>query len=140
MTEPTKLALELSKQDIEKIIHSAIEAQVATTMKANGDVIIAQYVGRLLTEKVDESGKPSSYSSYGKPFLQWISEKTLREATADAVKQWCEEHKPMIEKAVKAALTRNKDKLAEQAAQMLVSSGHYGLSVAVSFAKVGNDR
>lgn len=38
MTEPTKLALELSKQDIEKIIHSAIEAQVATTMKANGDV------------------------------------------------------------------------------------------------------
>lgn len=139
MTEPTKLALELSKQDIEKIIHSAIEAQVATTMKANGDVIIAQYVGRLLTEKVDENGKPSSYS-YGKPFLQWMSEKTLREAAAEAVKQWCEEHKPTIVKAVKAELTRNKDKLAEQAAQALVSSGEYGLRIDVAFAKVERHR
>lgn len=132
--QPTSLALQLSKQDIEKIIHSAIEAQVATTMRASGDVIIAQYVGRLLSEKVDSEGKASSYSS-NKPFLQWVSENTLREATHEAVKEWCAEHKPMIAKAVKAELTKNKDKLAEQAAQALVSSGDYGLRIDIAFSQ-----
>lgn len=133
---PTTLSLQLAQQDIEKIIQSSIQAQVTAAMKANGDVIIAQYVQRMLTEKVDSEGKPDRYNGAHAPtFLQWLSAKTIREAAAEAVREWLAENKPAVTKAVKAALTKNRDKLAEQAAQTLLSGGHYGLNVTIDVAK-----
>ena len=135
-TPPTTLSLQLAQQDIEKIIHGAIQAQVVAAMKANGDVIIAQYVQRMLTEKVDGEGKTSGYTNSNSPtFLQWLSAKTIREAAAEAVREWLAENKPLVVKAVKAALTKNKEKLAEQAAQTLLSAGDYGLNVTIDVAR-----
>lgn len=131
---PTALSLQLAKGDIEKIIHTAIEAQVSTQLNAHGPEIIAEFVKRVLYEKVDHQGKPSGYSS-DRPFLTWLSEKTIRDSCADAVKDWLEENKPHVAKAVKAALTKNRDALADQAAQTLLSSGRYGLSVTIGIGK-----
>lgn len=136
MTEPsTTLSLQLSQKDIEGVINASIQAQVTTAMKANGDIIIAQYVSRLLNENVDREGKPTSSTYDSRPFLKWLSDKTIREACQTAVQEWMAENKPAVIKAVKAALTKDRDKLAKQAAETLLSSGAYGLTIQLDVAK-----
>lgn len=130
----TELSLKLAPADIERIIKTAIQAQVTAAMVANGDALIGTFVTRILTEKVDSSGKPCTYSG-STPFIEWASATAIRQACSEAIREWLEEHKPTVKAAVKKALTREKDKLASEAAQTLLSSGSHGLSVTVGLTK-----
>lgn len=130
----TELSLKLAQDDIERMLKQTIQAQVTAAMAANGDALIATFVERILAEKVDSEGRPGSYSS-NVPYIEWMSRKTIQAACKEAIAEWLEEHKPAVKAAVKKALTRDKDKLATEAAQTLLSSGAYGLSVSVGLTK-----
>ena len=131
----TELSLKLAQDDIERMIKQTIQAQVTAAMAANGDALIATFVDRILKSNVDRDGKPSTSSWDKKPFLEWLSETTIQAACREAVKEWLEEQKPAVKAAVKRALTRDKDKLASEAAQTLLSSGGSSLSVTIGLTK-----
>lgn len=134
----TELSLKLSQGDIEKIIHTAIQAQVTAAMTANSDALIGTFVDRILNEKVDSEGKPSTYRS-DTPFIEWLSRRTIQQACRQAIEEWLAENKPMVVAEVKRALTKNKAKLATEAADTLIHSGKYGLNVSIAVAKREKD-
>lgn len=69
--------------------------------------IVSQIVKMVLSQKVDKSGKISSYSSDNKyTLLEFYVRKMLREVTAEEMQRMVDEHREDITKAIRAELAK----------------------------------
>lgn len=96
------------------ILEPIVRAQVtAWIIKAFGDPaeLIASVVERALSQKVDETGKVSSYQSENKfTMIEALSRKMIHEIAKRMLQDYMETQRPKIEKALKATLSRQHGK------------------------------
>ncbi len=131
------LALTLAEKDLERIIGSTITAQVAAAFAAKGGQLASTVIERLLSEKVDEHGKPDHYSKT--TMIEHLCYGELRRIVREQVVAWVQENEPEIRKAVEKQLTANKSKLAGELLASLVKAAadQYRFSVSLSVDSKG---
>ena len=115
------LALTLAEKDLERIITSTIQAQVAAAFSAKGGDVAGKVIERLLTEKVDANGNKPRYSSDGNhTMIEHLCMGQLREMVKASIIDWIKEHEDELRKAVAAQLSKKKTK--DQIANALLGS------------------
>ena len=119
------------------LLQPAISAQVSKAMiealGSEGKLLLA-LADRIMTQKVDESGKPSSYSS-SKSYIEWLVENMTKDAIKEAIGEhgaaFCANVKATVEKELKKPGSKLSKAIAESAAQAAISgmSNRYGLEI-----------
>ncbi len=110
MNEMAKI--ELSKDIIEPIVRAQLQASITSAL-GRSDLLVGQVVQTMMNQKVDENGKPSSYSS-STPLITWMANSAIKEAASEAIKEWFADNKDTMKKQLQAAITKNCKGIAEQ--------------------------
>lgn len=108
-TEMAKI--ELSKDLIEPIVRAQLQASIMSAL-GRSEELICQVVQTVMNTKVDEDGRNSHYSS-ARPMITWMAEKAIKEAAAEAIKEWFATNKEQIKKHLLVAIQKNAKGLAE---------------------------
>lgn len=105
-------SLQLPKDLIEGAIQREVSLAIA---KALGDQanILDKVVQRVLTQKVDSSGKPSDYSQNAE-FIQWVVDQALREAVKKAINEEIGKYGEVIKKSIADQLAKKNSPLLKQ--------------------------
>jgi len=97
--------LSISKEIIQPIIDAKVSAAVCEALSGSKN-IISDVVSKILTMKVDSSGKASSYSS-DIPFIQWLCNNAIHEAAKTAVKEYIGKSKEGLAIEIQKTLVKN---------------------------------
>ena len=105
-------SLQLPKDLIEGAIQREVSLAIA---KALGDrvQILDQVVQRVLTQKVDDGGKPTSYG-HSLEFVQWAVNKALQDAVKRAINEEIGKYGEVIRKSIADQLSRKNSPLLKQ--------------------------
>lgn len=98
------------------LIEAAIQTNVAKAMsEAMGGypALMSQAVERVLNQKVDSDGKPSSYSS-SITFIQWAVNNSLRKAVQDALAQEVTKYEGEVRRQIADQLARKNSPIVKQ--------------------------
>ena len=106
----TAVNITVDPATVNKIVTSQLQTAVAASLAKYGDQFIANLVQNACTMKVDHEGKPDRYSG-GTPFIEWASQKAIREAVNEVVLAWVAEQKESIKKALVKQLSTSKNDL-----------------------------
>ena len=101
----------LSKDLIEPIVRAQLQASITSAL-GRSDLLVAQVVQTMLNQKVDSSGKPSSYNS-DTPLITWMANEAIRGAAQEAIKEWFADNKEMMKSHLRTAITKNAKGMAE---------------------------
>ena len=121
------------------LIEAAIEKEVSLAMaKALGghEQIIQTAITRVLAQKVDNNGNPSTYSS-NPTFIKWAMDAAIRNAVSTALTTQIAKYQSEIEKHLATELSKKNSPLLKQLAISFsksiieVSENKYRLSVTV---------
>lgn len=106
------------------VIAPIIEAKVSQVLiEALGDKgkIMEEAVKQVLLQRVNHEGKHESYDSYNKlSYVQWLVEKSLKEAISAAVVEAVAAQQDQVRKIVGKQLANQKGKLIQQIADALI--------------------
>ncbi len=106
------------------VIAPIIEAKVSQVLiEALGDKgkIMEEAVKQVLLQRVNHEGKHENYDSYNKlSYVQWLVEKSLKEAISAAVVDAIAAQKDQVRKIVGKQLANQKGKLIQQIADALI--------------------
>lgn len=119
--EKTTLALTLADSDVQRIIRTTIQAQVAAVLTREHGGLVEGIVQQALGQRVDYYGKPSN-SDRDPTSLERLVRTEITAATSAGVKQWIDENRPALLKAIDAVLKRDTRKIAGQLVDSLVSA------------------
>lgn len=125
MPDKSTLALTMAEADLERIITTTIQAQVAAAFAAKGGDVAGKVIERLLTEKVDSSGTKSRYQSENdQTLVEYLCRGQLRAMVKEAIVTWIQQNEAELRKAVVAQLNKKKtkDSLANALLASLVSA------------------
>ena len=103
--------IELSKDLIEPIVRAQLQASIMSAL-GRSEELIGQVVQTVMSATVDDNGQPSRYSS-SKPMITWMAEKAIKEAAAEAIKEWFAANREHIKKLLLVAIQKNAKGLAE---------------------------
>jgi len=107
MSDKSTLALTLAEGDLERIITTTIQAQVAAAFA--GSDVAGKVIETMLNEKVDANGNKSSYSHANKhSMIEVMCRNQLRRMVKESILGWIKEHEPELRKAVAAQLKTKK--------------------------------
>ena len=122
---------EYIKQSVEEIVKAGI-------VGALGDpsIIVRKAVDKFIDKKVDDRGKETD-SYYGKPYLNWLAEKTVENTVRDAMNEYIQAHASELKEEIIRILNTKKFKqnTAEAFLKTLVESGlnRYKMPISISF-------
>lgn len=91
--------IKISQDLIKPIIESKIQMAVISALGSE-QTLIADMVKSYMNQKVDSSGRESSYSSDKTTRLEYLSKILLSEAIKDAIKEWSSENKAIIKEEI----------------------------------------
>lgn len=98
------------------LIEAAIQQNVAAAMtKAMGGYqsLMSEAVNRVLNQKVDSDGKPSSYSS-NIPFIQWAVGDALRSAVKAALAEEVVKYEAEVRRQIVEQLSKKNSPIVKQ--------------------------
>jgi hypothetical protein len=119
--EKTTLALTLADADVQRIIRTTIQAQIAAVLSRDHGSMIEGIVAQALGQRVDYNGRPSTYER-DPTILESIVRTEITAATKAGVSQWLEEHRPALLKAIDVVLKRDTRKIAGQVVESMVGA------------------
>lgn len=119
MADQSTPTLSIPKDVIEPIIQASIAAAVANALGDNAS-ILRTAIDRVLTQKVDERGTPSSYS--GRPFIDYLVSDSLRLAITAAVHEAMTLHREAVRAGVLRELAKKNSPFVKQLVDGMVSS------------------
>lgn len=122
----------LSKDLIEPIVRAQLQASITAAL-GRSDLLVAQVVQTLMNQKVDSNGSPSTYSS-SEPLITWMANKAIKEAAAEAIKEWFAENKEAMKNHLRASIQKNAKGMAEAFVLSFTKSTecHYASKVEVT--------
>lgn len=127
--------IELSKELIEPIVRAQLQAAITSALGKRDD-LVASVVHTTMNMRVDENGKPSSYS-YAKPLITWVCETAIKEAAQEALKEWMAENKAKLKQQLITEFSKPKAKqsLAEEMVLGMAKAfeSRYTMGVTVNF-------
>jgi hypothetical protein len=104
----SNVALTISKDIVEPIVKAKIEEAIIAAM-GGGDTIIEKVIQKVFDQKVDENGKPSSYSSdKDRTWITWVVKEQIETATREAIKKMLEEKREIIKNQIIKLLSSKK--------------------------------
>lgn len=104
--------LDLPKSIIEPIVRAQLSASIIAAL-GGAEQLVGQVVHSLMSKQVDNNGNPST-SSYGtQPMITWMSEKAIKEAASEAIKEWFAANRDKIKALILESLKKNAKGLAE---------------------------
>ena len=119
-------SLQLPRDLIEAAINQQVQIAMATAF-GQSDRLIQECVSAILTQKVGDDGKPSSYSS-STTFVQWAVRDCLKKAVIDAITEQMAVHSDAIKEAIAKQLVNSRSPIVKNLAASLVD----GMSKAVA--------
>ena len=105
-------SLQLPKDMIEAAIQREISLSIAKSL-GDSSRILDEVVKRVLTQKVDSYGKPSSYSS-NPEFISWAVDEALREAVKKSLREEIGKYGEIIKKNIADRLAKKNSPLLKQ--------------------------
>lgn len=105
-------SVNIPKDMIEPVIKAHIQAAIVSAL-GDGRALIEAAVQRILTEKVDENGKPSSYSN-ARPLADFLLRQCIQTAAKEVILEELPKHKEAIRASIKANLARRNSPLIKQ--------------------------
>jgi hypothetical protein len=112
-------------------------AEKLTEALVGADDAIRKIVGAALTQKVNDRGQISQYSSDNKvPYVEWVAGEMIRAAAHQVLQAKVDALRPAIERAVEANLKQNAKAIAQAltGAFITASKDRYTVGVHVSFS------
>ena len=107
------LNIAISKELVEPVIREKISAAIVSQL-GDAEEVMRKAIEIALNEKVNVKGVKSNRSYDNQyPFMEVLASNAIRDAAREAVKDWVEEKRPMIEKAVRTRLNRSQAKIAK---------------------------
>jgi hypothetical protein len=116
MSNPT---IQIPQDIIEPIIQAEITRAVFEAMGPK-HVVLEKAVASILTMSVDSEGKPSSYN--GKPWIDWVVGKAVRDAAQAAITEHIATHGEVIKKQLAAELAKKNSPLVKQLIEGMVGA------------------
>jgi len=134
--------IEVSEGLIKPLVEEKIRTAIVAEMSKHPQQIIDGLVARALDLKVDEKGKPSTYSS-AKPYIEHLCDNVIRDEAKKALLEMIEEHRPKIKDSIKKKMSQGgvSKRLATALVDGMVDSldCKYSQKIEVSFKKKDDD-
>jgi hypothetical protein len=89
---------------VESIIRAEVQTAIVGAMNGREEMI-ATMVAAVLSEKVDDNGKPSSYSS-ARTYLSWFTRRAIQEAAREALTEYIKESHPKLVAEMKKQIAK----------------------------------
>jgi hypothetical protein len=116
MSNPT---LQIPKDIIEPIIQAEITRSIVEAMGPK-QAVMQHAIASILNMSVDSDGKPSSYN--GRPWIDWIIGKEIREAATAAIVEHLAAHGEAIKKQLAAEMAKKNSPLVKQLVEGMVGA------------------
>lgn len=111
-TNFANLNMEINDDVVKTIFSSALNQAVFEAM-GDKEKYIEALINSAFQQKVDSSGKVSSYSRENKyVWLDIVVKKTIQEAAEESIKEYLEENKELLKLAVKEEMEKEENKSA----------------------------
>src|SRR5258708_2890329 len=97
VSQKQSLNIEMPGVDFAGLAREAIAAKLTEALVGE-DATIMKIVVAAMERKVESNGNVSNYaSSYGIPYVQWMAEQLIRDATKEALKERVERLRPALQ-------------------------------------------
>lgn len=131
MTDKQSLSIQMPGVDFAGLAREAIAANLTKALVGNDDAIV-KIVASAMERKVESNGQPSTYaSSYGIPYVQWLAEQLIREATKQALQERVEKLKPAIQAQVEKQLAKNVKAISASLTEAFIKQATAGYGVEI---------
>lgn len=106
MSNIVGLDLNIDQDFLANAVQQSVMMGIAESLNGKNE-IVSQIVKMVLTQKVDKTGRISSYSRDNEyTLLQYYVMKMLKEVTAEEMQKMVDEHREEITKAIRAELAK----------------------------------
>lgn len=132
MSGKANLQIEMPGVDFAGMAREAIAAKLTESMIGAEDMI-SKIVVTALTQKVNERGAVDQYQSYNKiPFVEWVAQDLIREATKSVIKNRVEKLRPVLEKQIEKELTKNTKSIAISLTEAFMKHAANGYGIVIN--------
>ena len=135
MTSPpnkASLNIEMPGVDFAGMAREAIAAKLTESM-VGADDMINKIVVAALTQKVNERGSVDQYSSSNRvPFVEWVAQDLIREATKAVLKDRVEKLRPALENQIEKQLVKNTKSIAASLTNAFIQQASAGYGVVIN--------
>jgi len=132
----TAVNITVDPATVNRIVTTQLQAAVAASLGVHGTQFIESLVHQACSLKVDSEGKPDRGYGGGVPFIEWASQKAIREAVNEVVRQWVIDNKEKIRAALEKKLKSDKNDLvkamAEGCAEAMISNWRWTFAVSMT--------
>lgn len=104
--------LQLPKELIEGIVQTQVSAAVSAAL-VDKDSLLRVAVTKVLTQKVDQNGKPSSYSS-ATQYVDWLMNDMLKKVVQRTLEAEFSKHEKLIKEQIASQLSKKNSPLLKQ--------------------------
>ncbi|WP_430618315.1 hypothetical protein [Enterococcus sp. DIV1054d] len=112
MTNLANMNLEINEDVIKTIFEQTLNQSIISAM-GNKEEYMSALINSALSQKVDENGNVSRYSSDNKfTFVDTQVKKAIRDASKDAIEEYIEENKELLKATVKKEMEKEENKSA----------------------------
>lgn len=131
--------IQIPKDLLEPAIQAQISKALIEAMALKTDVLGA-LAEKMLTQKVDTEGRPTTSSYHTQTWVQWLTENMTREAIKQAILAQGEEFKANVRAAVEKELKKPNSKLvkeiSEGAAMAVMGAANNSWSMKVEINRI----
>jgi len=132
MSQKQSLNIEMPGVDFAGLAREAIAAKLTEALVGE-DATIMKIVVAAMERKVESNGNPSSYAAHhGIPYVQWMAEQLIRDATKDALKERVERLRPALQAQIERQLTKNVKAIAVSLTDAFAKQAAYGHGVVIN--------
>lgn len=130
--EKASLNIEMPGVDFAGLAREAIAAKLTQALVGE-DATIIKIVAAAMERKVESNGSASSYSaSYGIPYVQWMAEQLIRDATKAALAERIERLRPALQAQIERQLTKNVKSIAASLTDAFAKQASAGYGVVIN--------
>ena len=126
--------LSISQEVVMPIIEAKVSAALCEALSGSQN-IVSNVVARVLSQKVDNEGKPSHYGSRDEvTYIQWLCGEAIRNAAKQAVKNYIDGANEKIVKEIEKAMSVKSHSIAVNLVNSFMSAvkENYRIKVDVS--------
>lgn len=140
MNQKSSLSIEMPGVDFTAMAKEAIAVKLTESMLGSEE-IISKVVFSALEQKVNDQGKVDQYQSSNRiPFVEWVAQDLIREATKSVIKDRVDKLRPLLEKQIEKELSKNVKSIATSLSEHFIKQAQSGYGVTVNMTAQINYR
>lgn len=141
MSDSSIASLQIPKEMIESAIRTHVAAAIADAF-GEKNAILNMAVGRVINQRVDSEGKPSTYSrDSDRPWIEWAIGETVRESVKSVLSEELAKQQDRIRAEISAQLQKKNSPLLKMLVESMANSiteiagNRYRMTVNVSVSE-----